>query len=310
MKFLILTMWLAVMQTPPPIPRQTPDGSASTSRDIQEQTQEKKTPANPAPPLVYQNQPNTTDQNTSQQGYKNTEHPISVSKLPPVTIAPAKRDWVDWGYWGFSGLLALTSIFQVWLLKRTLKINARQAEIAQKQETQMVEAGQQTERIIAQMKETTERDLRAYIGVSKVFLVLTVPIVPVGSVEIQNFGRTPAYKLRQWIGIAPFPYPPPEPLPQSSHTLASIAVVHPGVKFTSIVPLKKPFPLNTKIGTLDLTIYVYGEVIYEDAFGKERHTSFRFIYGGPEGANKPVPSADGKTLLGIMKPDTSGNDAS
>jgi hypothetical protein len=177
-----------------------------------------------------------------------------------------------------------------------------------KQREQMVAAGDQTDKILAQMKDTSERQLRAYIGVSKVHLNVTRPEMPVGMVELQNFGQTPAYKVRQWVGIAPQPHPLLAPLGKPDNVLKSVSVMPPTVKHSSIVNLKKPFPANVvpHIGTLAWTIYVHGEVVYEDAFGTERHVSYRFIYGGPEGVKHVI---DGDQILGTMNPDTEGNES-
>ena len=98
-----------------------------------------------------------------------------------MTVLPSKRDWFDRLYWGFGALLALTSILQIILLFKTIGIYGQQRD-------QMIQAGQQTEQIIAQMKDTAIRDLRAYVGVSKIKLDISDPGQPVGLVEIQNFG--------------------------------------------------------------------------------------------------------------------------
>jgi hypothetical protein len=62
--------------------------------------------------------------------------------------------------------------------------------------------------------------------------------------------------------------------------------------------------LGTPLGT----IYVYGEVRYRDAFGVERYTKYRFIYGGFEGVRKSKPDAEG-VITALLKPDRDGNDA-
>jgi hypothetical protein len=207
----------------------------------------------------------------------------------------------------FTGGLVLVGLLQTIVLGFTLSTINRQAEIAERQEGQMAQAGQQTERIISQMKDTAQRQLRAYMGVSKIFLNLAIPTIPQGSVEVKNFGQTPAYKVRQWIGITMGRYPLTSPLQKSPHIQASVAVVSPGVSHASVVSLKKAVPENVVIGTLETTVYVYGEVIYEDAFGEERHTEYRFIYGGPESvSHTKAPSG---ALLGVMKPDVNGNEA-
>jgi hypothetical protein len=87
-----------------------------------------------------------------------------------------------------------------------------------------------------------------------------------------------------------------------------MAVLSRGVKHSSIVPLKKPLPeaVIPAIGSPQLTIYVFGGVTYEDVFGIERHVTYRFIYGGPEG---PKQITDGDKTLGTINPDTSGNES-
>lgn len=151
-------------------------------------------------------------------------------------------------------------------------------------------------------------ELRAYVGVSRVFLDMTNPALPIGAVEIGNFGQTPAYKVRQWVSITPHSYPLTIKLVNGGGDLSSMAVLSSGVKHSSIVPLKKPFPATAipAIGTPQLTIYVFGGVTYEDVFGIARHVTYRFIYGGPEG---PKQITEGSKTLGTMSPDTEGNES-
>jgi hypothetical protein len=120
MKLLILTVLLSVAQANPPIPRQTSNSPASASDNVQKKTKDKDTPTSPTPPLINQGQSKTTNGNANQQGSDNAEHSIAVSKLPPVTVLPTKRDWVDWGIWAFSGLLVIVGFLQ-W---RVIKIQA------------------------------------------------------------------------------------------------------------------------------------------------------------------------------------------
>lgn len=259
-------------------------------------------------PLVCQNQPETPKQEATEQRIQAEKHNVVITDLPPITVLPAKKDMVDWAYWGFGGLLAITGVLQLCLLLRSLKISSLQAKIARKQQVQMILAGQQTERIIAQAKEATQRQLRAYLGVSKVLLSFERPGLPEGLIEIENFGITPAYKVRQMIGIALGRYPAAElPEPANKSASGSVSVIHPHVKHVSRVTLKKTLPPNVILGTADPTVYVFGEVLYEDAFGQERRTAYRFFYGGTEGAQNITHSTG--TILGVMNPDTNGNEA-
>lgn len=305
MNFLILTVILAIVQTAAPIPRQAPDSPTATSPDNKNQSQNDKAPPD-APSLINnQEQTDTANRHGNQQTTENTPNTISIRELPPVLIM---KDWTDRFYWAFSGLLVVVGGFQVWLLVKQLKTISRQTAIAANQEKQMIAAGEQTERIITQMKDTAIRELRAYVGVSNAKLDISDESLPTGAVEIQNFGRTPAYKVRHWTGICPQSYPLTVSLPPSTAAVSSVAVLHPNVKNTGAVVLKKSLPSGISIGTPQLTIYVYGEITYEDAFGNERHTKFRFFYGGlePTYAFREPPKT---AIYGAMRTDTEGNEA-
>jgi hypothetical protein len=304
-KFLILTVFLTIGQAASPIPRQAPNGPTNTSGDVQNQTKTENKPADLPSPPVNQNQTKTPETHGNKQGNNNTEQPVTVGKLPSVSIT---KDWTDRFYWLFSGLLVVIGGFQIWLLVRQLDTINRQADIAEQQKNQMIQAGEQTERIIAQMKETEVRDLRAYVGVSKVILSLEKPDVPRGIVEVKNFGKTPAYKVRQWIGIAPQSHPLTVILPESSSPeTASVSVIFPDITTVSITDFKKPLPLDAVIGTAQLTIYVYGRITYEDIFKNEWHSNYRFIFGGPEGGK--VYRNERNVIFGTMGPDSEGNEA-
>jgi hypothetical protein len=307
-RLLILTVILAVGQAPSPVPRQATDNSAQARGDNQKESDNKSSPSGTSPATINQNKAEPSQTNINQQGGKDTDNSISISKLPTVTITANKRDWADWGYWGFSCLLALTGIFQIWLLFRTYKISTRQAEIASDQETQMRLAGRQTERILAQMEDTAVRDLRAYVGVSRIKLDISNMQTPEGLVEIQNFGKTPAYKVRHWTAIGIQPYPPNEGLPELPVTAkSSVTTIFPQIKNLGHVALKKPLPQGITPGTRELTVYVYGRISYEDAFKNDRYSNFRFIFGGEE---ESVMYKDEKgKLWGAMRPDVEGNDA-
>jgi len=290
MNLLLAVVLLAVVQSPASTQKHTPNST----------TEEQSSTAS------QQTQPNTDTVRPSPetQNLGDKQQSVRVTDFPPLSVP---KSWTDYTYWFFSLCLVVVGGLQIWLLNETLKTINRQADIAENQKTLMAQAGEQTERIIAQMKETTVRELRAYIGVSKVYLSLEVPTIPRGIVEVENFGRTPAYKVKQWIGIALNPYPPTSEFPESTHTQASVSIISPGVKNTSLVALKKHLPPGVTVGTPEITVYVFGEITYEDAFKQERKTAYRFIYGGPEGG-KSFRNTNG-VLLGTMNPDRTGNDA-
>ncbi|MGA8221156.1 MAG: hypothetical protein WB780_05825 [Candidatus Acidiferrales bacterium] len=159
-------------------------------------------------------------------------------------------------------------------------------------------------------RNAARHELRAYLGISKIYLDISNPAIPTGIVEIKNFGRTPAYNVGQWAGIMPGNFPldaePPrlsaQDAPGSSSTLSM------DIPQSTVVSLKKALPPDVTFGSpKGITIYVYGEVTYADIFKKKRRTTFRYLYGGTEQLVR-LPTESGKTL-GIMKPDVKGNDA-
>lgn len=301
-----LAVLTAIVQAVPPTPRQTPDGPTSAGTANQKQTKTKNNPSE-SPSAINKNQSEAADSDTVKQEKANAQHSVTISKLPSVTINN-RRDWADWGAWFFTFLLAFTGLLQIILLWKTLRVTSKQADIAKQQEMQMIEAGKQTERIIAQMKETEVRDLRAYVGVSKALLNFQNPQKPVAMVEIQNFGKTPAYKVQQWVAITMGPHPVNGVLPDFPSTPSrSVYVISPDIKTVNSAALKKPIPQGTTIGTPEHTIYVYGRVVYEDVFKNAWHTDYRFIFGGPEGG---LIYKEGGLNLGAMCPDSEGNDAS
>jgi hypothetical protein len=315
MKYLILTMLLTVGQASSPVPRQTPDSATNASNGNQKDTNSPNGPTNQTPASIDK-QAQTTNHNepTEKQNEADIQHSVVVREFPPVTIN-SRRDWADWGAWFFTFLLAVTSALQVWLLCRTLIFARRQTHEIKRQRSymrlqwvQMIEAGKQTERVITQSKENEVRDLRAYVGVSKVLLMVQNIAKPRGVVEFQNFGKTPARNVRQWIGIAINSHPLTITLPESPDpTMASTTIIYPGIKNVLFVDLKKELPQGTEIGTSELTVYVYGRVTYYDIFGNNQELNYRFIFGGPQGGQ--TYRDERNVLFGAMYADSEGNNA-
>jgi hypothetical protein len=127
-----LTVLLAVTQASPPVPRKATDNPAQTVAQVKSKSASSQAEPSPATATVKtaSDGPTKTD---SGQYPEDTQHTVGISKLPPVTVTPTKRDWADWAYWGFNCLLAVTGGFQVYLLFRTLRAVNRQAEETGKQ---------------------------------------------------------------------------------------------------------------------------------------------------------------------------------
>ena len=115
--------------------------------------------------------------------------------------------------------------------------------------------------------------------------------MPEAQVVIKNGGQTPAYDVINVSRFAAERYPPP-PAPNliisdrefsaPARTGESLA---PGANSISIAQQadcsrfqkRRPFASGTGI------VYVYGEIRYRDAFGREHWTKCRLMMGGPVG---------------------------
>ena len=145
-------------------------------------------------------------------------------------------------------------------------------------------------RTITTMEDTAKRQLRAYVfpihsGLSN----LVVGGVPAFHVTIKNSGQTPAYRVKHraagWITTYPIEGAFPE-IPPPGEQMVSTNNLGPGgdqVKNgnCSDVPLTAGTMSDLEKGKS--AIYVYGEINFRDAFGKDRWVNYRHMTGGSVG---------------------------
>jgi hypothetical protein len=159
-----------------------------------------------------------------------------------------------------------------------------------------------------QMRDTAQRDLRAYVCVDSGALKFPAKNMADVQVHFKNCGKTPAYDLQgwrhTWLAESPLndvlPWAPDTPR-KGKEPLA------PGRRsvYTSKIRLEKLTEMI--IGTPACTLYVYGEVQYRDAFRRKRFTRYRLIYGG-SGGTRSTRDKQGSELW-LLNPDTEGNEA-
>jgi hypothetical protein len=153
---------------------------------------------------------------------------------------------------------------------------------------------------LKRMRDTANRELRAYISVSSARVKFYSPVLPEAQVHLQNCGKTPAYQLRYqihlWIG--PYPLPTGTILPPPSEVVMNAtAVVGPnqGITLNHLKDASVGIPA-LPLGTPASTLYIYGVVNYRDAFGEEKYTKFRFTWGNrtftENGEQFGVPNTD------------------
>jgi hypothetical protein len=156
MKFLILAVWLTVLQTSPPIPRQAPKSATGASKGVQNDASNKETKTNRPATTINTQAPEGDQPYTDKQRKEDAQYSVRIRELPPVTVPSPKKDWTDWGTWGFNLLLAVTSGFQAWLLCRTLNFVRRQTHEMKRQRATM---GNQLKMMKGQLTEMERQTL-------------------------------------------------------------------------------------------------------------------------------------------------------
>jgi hypothetical protein len=188
----------------------------------------------------------------------------------------------------YSGAITAIATFAIALFTWTLWRSSEKMWIA-------------TQKALRHAEETAERQLRAYVHISRAAIKFEPPEIPEWHLEIKNFGQTPAYNVRQWthIWITERPLKEVLPTPGSDFQMSS-SVLPPGNHEIMIWKKDPPIPAASLslIGTAVGTVYIYGEIKYTDAFKKQRFTRYRLFYG------------DGiKAGTCMLMPDSEGNEA-
>lgn len=169
------------------------------------------------------------------------------------------------------------------------------------------------------MRESSERQLRAYVisESGTIFNVANpVPIfqgqvfIPTGAeisnpacgpgvrIQIKNAGQTPAYEVTHFANICFREQPLKSSLPaRDPNMIPASSILGPGIPSTKLLFMPQPL---TAQETADLragngAVYVYGEIVYRDTFGKRWHTSYRLMhhpYGGAIGVSTDLSFCD------------------
>jgi len=136
---------------------------------------------------------------------------------------------------------------------------------------------------------TAKRQLRSYVLAmdAKVLNFGTTGIIE-AQCRIKNYGRTPAYDVVGWMGVAFDDFPVPVALGRPPADLGlSRAVL--GPQGRTVFRAEAGRILTSlefqKIRAGAATVYVFGEINYRDVFNDSWTSHFRFMYGGPGGEN-------------------------
>lgn len=220
---------------------------------------------------------------------------LAISASSPASSADTRTEADWWMVRLTAGAVFVAAIqgglflWQLTLMRRTAE-DTRRAAVA-------------AERSVETMARSARTQLRAYLCAQGATMKFPEPGKPSVTVVVKNSGATPALNVQHWIHqwVARYPLDdvlpePPEDFVMSCDVLATNAWhthtnTHPGM-------IMKPGYLH-EIGTSEGTIYVYGEIRYDDVFGDPHVTRYRMMYGGDErsigDALKPCPEGNSMT---------------
>jgi hypothetical protein len=151
---------------------------------------------------------------------------------------------------------------------------------------------------LVQMRESEERQLRAYVSIERGRLDYPQEVgnlTPTAKLIIKNFGQTPAYEVcfETFLGIFELPSSPEPPTLAGRRTQLTLG---PGAT-TSVVVIYPVDPTDAwkrQIRQELAAVFVVGLITYRDAFGKARRTPFQLMQTGAHfGTDRLVACEDG-----------------
>ena len=218
--------------------------------------------------------------------------------------------WHDKIAWFFGILLTGFLIWDVIVTRDTLKaIESQTTEVARAAKaTEGAVVAAETARALAE--DTARRELRAYICVDS-SSIKTKAGEPLVKVCIKNCGQTPAYEVQGWIAVEIADYLPTPALgmPLNAGIQLCSSVVGPDGIIELEGRTKRELVEEDRLGWQQgtKTVFAYGNVLYKDAFNRDRYTTFRLITGHGEEPSI-IRTDDGHRIYGLSA-DRQGNEA-
>jgi hypothetical protein len=227
-----------------------------------------------------------------------TEQPLTVNLIPTPEQktdageekANAERKAVDdrklveyTGYLVFVGVVQF-GVFVLQLIAFTAQALYMRRTVSEMQSTTSaaIRAACAAEETIGHMRETAQRQLRAYVyPVSVTLSDFAIGSIPTAEIAIKNTGQTPAYKLRfieaMVFGRVPPGILPDLTIPPDPPQMTLGAGMHMHVKHGEARTLADDERTAIMNGTGAL--YAFGKIEYFDVFKQARFTDFRFMFG-------------------------------
>jgi hypothetical protein len=131
---------------------------------------------------------------------------------------------------------------------------------------------------------TSRAQLRAYVAVESGQIRAVAGERPKAQMTVRNYGQTPAYKFRLvgGMGMAESFETLPPPTGDPHGTLGVLAPAG-TFQWNMVAPVVLLAEAYDRLAAGQVTLFVYGRVNYEDAFGNPRTLKYRTMFGGPAG---------------------------
>ena len=193
-------------------------------------------------------------------------------------------NWSNWALVlvGMGGIgIALRTLIEI---AKQARVMRHQSAISRYQTKATARAAKATEDSVELAADTAQRQLRAYVCLSVALMKFYGPNQFEAQLTFKNSGQTPAYKVDHriltWIGPRNSPYADfPQPDNLNVRGISGTLGPGEGVILTRMRDSWGNLP-EGPLGTPVKSVYAYGIVTYEDAFGKERFTRFCLIWDG------------------------------
>jgi hypothetical protein len=187
------------------------------------------------------------------------------------------------------GIIVAVANIELWIVTaKSVEISAAAAEAAKRGAIASESQVKATQESIQATVNSFQLDQRAWLGANKIGLVDSIDLGSTikGLIELTNTGKTPAKKVRT-LGAIEVLAKGVVPIPkyQVDHTdQTSYSVIQPGMSMTITTPAIKGAS-GEEFGTTNQTdlddlksgrfiIYIFGEITYEDVFGRPHITKF------------------------------------
>ncbi len=275
MRIIVLAVLLAVVQTSPPVPRQTSNANTGKGQSVQNDTDANEKPPEQEVPVVQKVQPPPNENTNPNKDNQNAEEAVRVRELPPVSIM---RDWMDCLALVFSAILLGVGVIGVRAAYRTLKAIETQGGLMEGQLAQTsVQSG-----ILQDSVELVINKERARIRIGKPEpLVLNMRIPMKVEFRLFFYGSTPAFSVTSEVTtvLSESRDSSKQEFRHGIHELPEVASVS---DFTATFNdfLLKPLPLDEltveRIRNGEVHVHFSGWIKYLDFFDKPRETAFHY----------------------------------